>query len=189
MRSFADERILKMMKKDSSAGMEMLIDTYSGLVSYIIRSKASGTCTEEDVEECVSDVYVEFYRQLDKIDLKKGSIKAYLVTIARRWAIDRFKGALKEESHRKELDESDYYAIPDSTPGPEKTAMTKEQGAFLRKAISGLGEPDTEIIFRRYFLEQPIAEIADAVGMKRPAVSKRIERALERLKVVMEGYV
>ena len=153
MRSFTDERILKTMKKDSSAGMEMLIDTYSGLVSYIIRSKA------------------------------------YLVTIARRRAIDRFKGALKEESHRRELDESDYYAIPDSTPGPEKTAMTKEQGAFLRKAISGLGEPDTEIIFRRYFLEQPIAEIADAVGMKRPAVSKRIERALERLKVVMEGYV
>ena len=189
MRSFTDERILKMMKKDSSAGMEMLIDTYSGLVSYIIRSKASGTCTEEDVEECVSDVYVEFYRQLDKIDLKKGSIKAYLVTIARRRAIDRFKVAITEQSHRTELDESDYNAIPDCAPGPEKTAMSGEQSSFIRKAIKKLGEPDTEIIFRRYFLEQPVNEIAEAVGMKRPAVSKRIERALERLKVVMEGYV
>lgn len=188
MRSFTDERILKMMKKDSSAGMEMLIDTYSGLVTYIVRSKASGNCTEEDIEECVADVYVEFYKQLDDIDLEKGSIKAYLAVIARRRAIDRFKGALKEQSHRKELDESDYYAIPDSAPGPEKTAMTKEQGAFLRAAIAKLGEPDTDIIFRRYYLEQPVAEIADAVGMKRPAVSKRIERALERLKVLMEGY-
>ena len=120
--------------------------------------------------------------------MEKGSIKAYLAVIARRRAIDRFKGALKEQSHRKELDESDYYAIPDSAPGPEKTAMTKEQGAFLRAAIAKLGEPDTDIIFRRYYLEQPVAEIADAVGMKRPAVSKRIERALERLKVLMEGY-
>lgn len=189
MRSFTDEKILKVMAKDPSAGMEMLIDTYSGLVSYIVRSKASGTCTEEDVEECVADVYVEFYRQYERIDLNKGSIKAYLATIARRRAIDRFKVALHEQTHRTELDESDYNAIPDAAPGPEKTAMTKEKSSLLRAAIAKLGEPDTEIIFRRYFLEQPVQEIADAIGLKRPAVSKRIERALERLRVVMEGYV
>ena len=39
------------------------------------------------------------------------------------------------------------------------------------------------------FLKQFDPEIADAIGLKRPAVSKRIERALERLRVVMEGYV
>lgn len=189
MRSFEDEKILRVMKKDPSAGMEMLIDTYSGLISYIIRGRVSGNCSEEDIEECVSDVFVEFYKQVDRIDLEKGSIKAYLATIARRRAIDRFKVAITEQSHRTELDESDYNAIPDCAPGPEKIAMSGEQSAFIRKAIAKLGEPDTEIIFRRYFLEQPVNEIAEAVGMKRPAVSKRIERALERLKVVMEGYV
>ncbi|MBE5942729.1 MAG: sigma-70 family RNA polymerase sigma factor [Lachnospiraceae bacterium] len=189
MRILKDEKIMRLLKKDPSAGMDLLIETYGSLVGYIIRHKTATACQEEDVEECIADVFVDFYKQLDKIDLAKGSIKTYISTIARRRAVDYFQVAVKNKMHVAALDEETTYSTPDHAPTPESTMVMKEENSFLLEEVQKLGEPDSEILFRRYYLDQSLNEIADAIGMKRPAVSKRIARALEKLKFRMEGYV
>lgn len=189
MRILKDEKILRLLKKDPSAGMDLLIETYGSLAGYIVRHKLSSLCGEEDVEECVADVFVDFYKQIDRVDLKKGSIKTYISTIARRRAVDYFHDAIKNVTRITELDEVAYHSIPDEAPSPESSVVMNEEHSFLLKEVQKLGEPDSEILFRRYYLDQSLNEIADAIGMKRPAVSKRIARALEKLKFRMEGYV
>ncbi|MBQ9984194.1 MAG: sigma-70 family RNA polymerase sigma factor [Lachnospiraceae bacterium] len=189
MRILKDEKIMRLLEKNPSAGMDLLIETYGSLAGYIVRHKLSSTCSEEDVEECVADVFVDFYKQLDRVDLKKGSIKTYISTIARRRAVDYFQAAVKNQFHVTELDEAVSNSIPDQAPTPESTMVINEENSFLLKEVQKLGEPDGEILFRRYYLDQSLSEIADAIGMKRPAVSKRISRALEKLKFRMEGFV
>ena len=189
MRILKDEKIMRMLKKDVSAGMDLLIETYGSLVSYIIRHKTNTICSEQDIEECIADVFVDFYKQLDKVDLKKGTLKTYISTIARRRAVDYYHATLKNVMHVTELDEAMCNMIPDNAPNPLSTMLISEEKSSLLKEVERLGEPDSEILFRRYYLEQSLNEIADAIGMKRPAVSKRIERALDRLKSRMEGYV
>lgn len=189
MRILKDEKMLRMLKKSPSAGIDLLIETYGSLVGYIVRHKISSVCSEEDVEECVADVFVDFYKQLDRVDLKKGSLKTYISTIARRRAVDYFQSAVVDKSRVTVLDEVVSSSIPDSAPGPESSIVMSEENSFLLKEVQKLGEPDSEILFRRYYLDQSLNEIADAIGMKRPAVSKRISRALEKLKFRMEGYV
>lgn len=189
MRILKDEKILRLIKKDPSVGMDLLIEIYGSLAGYIIRHKLSSICPDEDVEECVADVFVDFYKQLDRVDLKKGSIKTYISTIARRRAVDYFQVAVKNKAYVTELDEAVTNSIPDQAPSPETSVVMNEENSFLLKEVQKLGEPDSEILFRRYYLDQSLNEIADAIGMKRPAVSKRISRALEKLKFRMEGYV
>ncbi len=189
MKTIRDEYILRLMKKDSQAGMDLVIETYGSLVTFIISRKISSICSESDVEECAADTFVDLYNQLDKIDLKKGSLKGYISLIARRRAIDRFNVAIREYDHMAEADESRFEIIPDDAPGPEDTVVTEETGACLIDAVKGLGEPDSEILFRRYYLEQTVNEIADALGMNRPAVSKRISRALDKLRVSLEENI
>lgn len=189
MRILKEERILRLLKKDESAGMDLLIETYGGLVNYIVRQKIASICNEQDIEECVADVFVDFYVQLDMIDLKKGSLQGYISLIARRRAIDRFNAVVKKNNHETELDEVSYHSIPDSAPGPETVIGMDETKSFLLKEVEELGDVDGEILFRRYYLEQSLNEIADATGMKRPTVSKRISRALEKLRIKMEGYI
>ncbi len=189
MRILKDEKIMRLLEKDPSAGMDLLIETYGSLAGYIVRHKLSSVCNEEDVEECVADVFVDFYKQFDRVDLKKGSIKTYISTIARRRAIDYFHVAVKDVTHVTQLDESMYNSIPDEAPTPESSMVMKESHSFLLKEVEKLGEPDSEILFRRYYLDQSLNDIAKAIGMKRPAVSKRISRALEKLKFRMEEYV
>lgn len=189
MRILKDEKIMRLLKKEPSAGMDLLIETYGSLAGYIIRHKLSSICSQEDMEECVADVFVDFYKQLDRVDLKKGSIKTYISTIARRRAVDYFHASMKDVTHLTQLDEAVSNSIPDNAPTPESFAVMNEENSFLLKEVQQLGEPDSEILFRRYYLDQSLNEIADAIGMKRPTVSKRISRALEKLKFRMEGYV
>lgn len=189
MRILKDEKMMRILKKEPSQGMDLLIETYGSLASYIIRHKLSSVCSQEDMEECIADVFVDFYKQLDKVDLSKGSIKTYISTIARRRAVDCFHTAMKKMEHLTELDETIYHTIPDKAPDPESAVLMKESDSFLLREVEKLGEPDSEILFRRYYLDQSLAEIAGILGMKRPAVSKRISRALDKLRFRMEEYV
>ncbi len=183
-----DEKILRLIKKDTQAGMDLLIETYASLAACIIRRKISSLCRESDVEECVAETFTDFYTQLDRVDLRKGSLKGYISLIARRRAIDRFNKTAKEKGMVSELDEA-VCGTADESPTPEEQTIAEETRDYLLYQVKNLGIPDSEILFRRYYLEQSLNEIAEALGMKRPTVSKRIERALERLKTVMEGYV
>ncbi len=188
MKLIRDEYILRLLKKDSQAGMELLIDEYGSLVVYIIRQRISSVCSEYDVEECAADTFTDLYESLDSIDLKKGSLKGYISLIARRRAIDRFNTAAKEKGMTA-AEEPCFDSLPDTSPDPEAAAISAETGACLLEEVRKLGEPDNEILFRRYYLEQSVNEIAQALSMKRPAVSKRIARALNKLRVSMEGYI
>lgn len=189
MRILKDEKILRLLRKDNEAGMDFLIESYGSLVKYIVSTKISSVCNEQDIEECVADVFVDFYLKLEEIDLKKGSIKGYLSLVARRRGIDKFNATIKKMNHVGDYEEEFYNSIPDNAPGPESVVELDETKSFLLKEVERLGEPDSEILFRRYYLDQSIKEIADAIHMNGPAVSKRISRALDKLKNQMEGYV
>lgn len=184
-----DEKILRLLRKNSKAGMNLLIENYGALAACIVRGRISSVCNEYDVEECVAEVFAELYEQRARIDLSKGSLKGYISLIARRRAIDKFNAAVKEINRTAELDEACNDIVSDENSAPEEAAIRREMRRILLTEVERLGIPDSEILFRRYFLEQPLEEIAKAIGMKRPAVSKRIERALAKLRIVMEEYI
>ncbi|MDE6412592.1 MAG: RNA polymerase subunit sigma-24, partial [Eubacterium sp.] len=86
-----DSALIKMIRSDQNKGLSNLIDQYTPLVYTIVRNKISSVCSAEDIEEVVSDVFITFYNQIESVDLSKGSIAAYLMTIAKRKAVDKFR--------------------------------------------------------------------------------------------------
>jgi len=179
----SDSEILDLIKYDPSAGMKRLMDDYSGLVYYIVNGKLNGR--QQDVEECVSDVFVEFYNKIDEMDLDKGSIKAYLATMAARRGIDYFR----KQAGRDNEDIDEFAELRgDEGDNPENSILETERRQKILQAVKDLGEPDSTIIFRRYFLGQQVKEIAEDLDMKGNSVTKRISRALETLKSGLEEF-
>ena len=60
----------------------------------------------------------------------------------------------------------------------------------LLDQIRMLGEPDATIIMMKYFYDAAPDQIAKTVGMKQPAVRKRLSRAMKRLRDLLgkNGY-
>ena len=90
-----DQTLLEHLARDPEEGMAELMQRYTGLVW----SAASGYLRDpEDIKECVNDTFAEFYRERERFDPEKGSLKLYLATIARRRAIDRLRASGRTEA-------------------------------------------------------------------------------------------
>lgn len=64
--------------------------------------------------------------------------------------------------------------------------MEHQQTAWLVDHINHLGEQDRTVIYCRYALELPEAEIAAVLGCARGTVKSRLHRALGRLRERLE---
>lgn len=174
-----DKKLLQQLKRDKDKGLGLLIDTYSGYVYKIVASVILSAGTREDAEECASDVFLTFYNRIDEIDLAKGTVKGYIGVIAKRKAIDAYR---KLEKQARSLSDSD------EEPSVEEKSLSYEDKQLLYKAVKDLGEPDTEIVTRRYFLGESSKEIAEALGdISEKAVQKRLERSIKKLRTVLGG--
>lgn len=175
-----DKEILDKLKKDKDSGLSVVIDLYSGLLYKIVASVILPSGSKEDVEECISDTFLSFYGQVEKIDLEKASIKSYLAVIARRKAIDFYRRS--KDKYQLSLDEMQARECI-----TEDFTFNLERKRVILTALKELGEPDTTIITRKYFLGETAAQIASALAMSESAVQKRLERSRAKLKLELGG--
>ena len=85
-----DRELLQILQKNPENGMRLVMKEYTGLCYYIVKQKLADFSAEE-IEECVSDVFLAFYHQYTAIDLERGSIKGFLSVLSRRKAVDRWR--------------------------------------------------------------------------------------------------
>lgn len=179
-----DSGLIKLIKENPQKGMIFLMEQYTGLVYTIVKNRISAVCSLEDIEETVSDVFVAFYNQIENVDLKKGSLSAYLMIIAKRKAVDKLRSSCKQ--YEINTDEGDYIEIPDSF-NLENEAERNELAARLTTEINALGEPDSTIIYRRYYFGDSSKTIAALTGLTDDNVRKRQQRALKKLENKLKG--
>lgn len=173
----------QLMAQSPEKGRRALIDQYSGLVYAIVYSKLQGLGSREDVEDCVSDVFVKLFRSADGFHEEGGSLKAYISVIARHTAVDAFRRLSYQQSRTVSIEEETMLPASDD---PVETVEKRMRAAQLWQCIRSLGEPDTSILIRQYFYEQTAKEIARALSMSAEAVQKRSLRARGRLRTMLE---
>lgn len=186
-----DPEYLAICRSNPSQGLSLIMDAYINLVYSIIKGKISLYGCEEDIKECVSDVFLEFYQQLDQIDLSKGSIKAYLAKIATHKGIDCYRKLMRIHGKTTFLEsfEETNQDIIQLKGSPDHLILQKEERNIISDAIKSLGEPDSEIFIRRYYLGQSTKEIAGTMHIKPNTIDKKISRGLKKLRFMLGGML
>ena len=185
MEQIQEETILALLIDKPAEGIRILTAQYGGLVYSITWRRLQGCLRKEDIVS--PNVFFELYRCRDKIDLSKGSLKTFLLTIAERQAIryyerktDKFdKISLQEQLEKGEEPLSDHNV--------EQQTIQKEESRLLIEAIKGLGEPTASIVIQKYYYGMTAKEIGQRAGLSKNAVEKRLKRGLEKLKMVLQS--
>ena len=81
-----DALIVRYIKKKKEKGMDMLIDNYRGLITSVVR-KHLGTLQNYE-EECVNDVLLLIWNNIESFDKGKNELKNWVCAIAKHKAID-----------------------------------------------------------------------------------------------------
>jgi RNA polymerase sigma-70 factor (ECF subfamily) len=178
-----DESLLKELSLDPEKGLTRLMDTYMGLVYSIVKNKLGLIFGKEDIEECVSTVFFEFFKQRDSIDLSKGSIKSFLAVIAKRRAVDLYREKCKAVNKTEYIDGNTFECVK------ELCMMDIETKHVLIEGIKDLGSPDSEIFIRKYYFGQSTKMIADLLGIKVNTIDKKISRGLVKLREALGGVL
>ena len=134
---------------------------------------------EQDIEECVSDAFIELWRHPEKYDPTRGSLKSYLCTITKSRAIDIWRRKTKEnvvslEDYMENEAADDRFDITDYCE--------------LYEAVRNLEEPTREIIVRRYFHDEKPVKIAKRLGLPIKEVENRLYRGKKALSESLSEY-
>lgn len=172
-----EEKLIENLKKQKRGSLEKAIDIYTPYVSVIVYNIIGGIMTKEDVEETVSDVFVSLWRNTQALDKEKGSIRAYLGTIARNAA----RKKLRSSAHHSDLDEN----ITALYGNPDKEAENKEETAMLLELINDLGEPDAEIFLRHYWYGEKTSKISAVTGICKSTITTKLHRGRKKLREIL----
>lgn len=182
--TISDEAIIELYwNRDESAIEEtdLKYKNYLYSVAYnIVHGRA-------DCEECLNDTYLAAWKAMPPS--KPNVLKAFLTTITRRIAINRFHSNLRHSEMTVALSELEAFLTDGESVDSRLDA--KELGRVISDFVRRLPQRRRFIFMSRYYAAEPIDTIAKELDLSRSMVNKElaaIKRALKE-KLESEGYI
>jgi RNA polymerase sigma-70 factor (ECF subfamily) len=168
----------KLLSKDEKT-LELLIEKYHKLLWLIAENTLKGMGQPEDVEECVSDVYIRLWKKPGAFDPDRGTIKTYLSIMTKSMALNRYKIMAKYYEAKSNITKDEY------EEDISELVCREERSGELLDAIRGLKEPDPEIFIRRYIFGEKASDVASRLGMDAKDIENRLYRGKNKLKSIL----
>ena len=176
-----DEKLITAIKNGDEAAVAQVIDKYSRLLWKVASAVLKNVGQEQDVEECVADVFISLWQHPEKYDANRGGLRTWLCIKARSCALDRYR----EISRRSTLPLEAAAAACAAEVWEQVDA--EEMRHAIAAAVDTLALREREILIRRYHYEQKPREIALALGIPVKAVDNSLYRAKRKLREELEG--
>lgn len=154
---------------DNGAWRELYMQHSSPVLGYLRSQRAPSP------EDLLGEVWLQAVRDLHRFDGDERGFRAWLLSIAHHRLLD----ARRSISRRPvELGSEPGDTIVDATALPEAQLLAEQE---LSELLEGLPERQRSLLYLRFVLDMPQAEVADVMGMSTPAVKMLQGRSLRAL--------
>jgi RNA polymerase sigma-70 factor, ECF subfamily len=129
-------------------------------------------------EEATQDTFVKLWSRARLYLAERGPFVFWLLTIARRTALDRLRLESRRPALSESLDLSDEWrALPDAATLPEESRWRS-----LHFAVQALSLQHRQVIELAYYLGLSQSEIAEVLGWPLGTVKTRMRAAMQLLR-------
>lgn len=140
----------------------------------------------EAAEEVTLDVYTQVWRQAHTYDRTRGAPGAWLMTLARTRAIDRFRAGAAEHGRIESLDAVELFVSGDDSP--EQDVEGQERRRYVQQALAILTAEQRQAIALAYFYGLSQSEIAEKLQLPLGTVKTRIRLGMIKLREALAPY-
>lgn len=178
----ADDRAaLERMARGDQAGLAELYDRHGRLVySLVLRIVRD----QGDAEDVTQEVFTQAWRQASRFQADRGTVAAWLVTLARTRAIDVWR---KRRVRPQLMDEAAPPDRSDEGPLQDLRLVTDEQASSIRQALHRLPTLQRTAIELAFFDGLTHTEIASELELPLGTVKTRVRQGLLRLRDHLMG--
>lgn len=198
---WAEDALRRGLMERNPRALEALIARYSREITYFVRVVLEGIGTLQDAEECVNDLFIAVWEEIESFDTARGTLRTWLTMRAKYLALDRRRQIQRRQAiagvnatqaaardHEEERPPADVIAeSQDQSESLDHLLERRERHAQLRRALEDLPELDRLLVYLRYFRLDPTEEIAARTGLTRRAIDTRLWRARKMLREAMEA--
>lgn len=171
-----DETIITGIQRRDERVIDDVIAKYSKLLWPIAGAVLKNVGSEQDVEECIADVFIHLWEHPDKYDPQRGTLKSWLCMVTRCRAIDCYRTLSKHSTVPLES------AMMAGRMGVQDALLQEETKRELISAVHALADIERDILIRRYFYEQKPREIAKALDLTVKQVDNYLFRSKQKLR-------
>jgi RNA polymerase sigma-70 factor (ECF subfamily) len=209
---WSDDDLAQRLSEHDPEALETLIARYSREIFYFIRLVLDGIGVTQDAEECVNDLFVAVWQEIDSFDTNRGTLRTWLTMRGKYIALDRRRQLMRRQTHN--MQSADEYRQWNSSEGAgyrrsgswgyesdnrvalpahpdasmEVLLEQSERREELRQALATLPELDRYLIYQRYFKFASTEELATKTGLTRHAVDTRLWRARKNLREALKEH-
>ncbi|MEV3980377.1 ECF RNA polymerase sigma factor SigK [Nonomuraea sp. NPDC049758] len=170
------EELLQAVGKGDRGAFERLYDVLAprvyGLVLRVLRDRAHS-------EEVAQEVMVEVWRSAARYEPARGSVMAWVLTIAHRRAVDRVRAAQAGTDREERAARLEPHRCFDEVA---ELVVGRLEGERLRRCLDNLTELQRESVTFAYYGGYSYREVAELVKAPLPTVKTRMRDGLIRLR-------
>ena len=138
-----------------------------------------------DAEEVTLDVYSQVWRSAAVYSAQRGSVVAWLLTLARSRAIDRLRARLNRQNREEPLGDSPTFCATGGTP--EDSAANEQTRQKIQRALNSLSLHQREAVELAYFSGRSHSEVAAYLDIPLGTIKTRIRMGIMKLREELRG--
>jgi RNA polymerase sigma factor (sigma-70 family) len=131
------------------------------------------TVGPDEAEDCFQETFISALRAYPRLK-KDSNLRAWVLTIAHRKALDLFRARKRRPVPVEEVPEQ---AVPAGSPNGRSEVWT---------AARDLPSKQREALLYRFAADLPYSDVADALGCTEEAARQRVSEAVRNLRKVMQ---
>jgi RNA polymerase sigma-70 factor (ECF subfamily) len=175
-RVLEDRALVAAVAAQQQDALERLYDRYQAMVYHLALKVLN---RRESAEEVVYEVFWQVWREAGRYDARRGSVGAWLATLARSRAIDAFRAGRGERPGEEDV--TAHAIAADPKEGPEETVELGQRASLVRAALDSLPPDQRTALELAFFRGLSHSEIAEHLAEPLGTVKTRIRSAMLRL--------
>src|SRR6266403_189320 len=175
----SDVDLMLGIQAEDADALSQLYDRYNGIVKALILRIIHN---DSEADDLLQEVFMEIWNQAKNFSAQKGKPLGWMVTLARRRAIDGLRKkqayARAEERLQNEIEQQPDAWVHNAT---EEEIVLSDTRALIRKVIKGLPPPQQQAIDLAFFRGMSQREIAAKTNTPLGTVKTRLELGLKKI--------
>ncbi len=165
---------MQRVQAGDEAAFAALYDDLSGVVFGTVKRILRDPAMSEEVTQ---EVFVEFWRTAARFDPERASVSTWVVTLARRRAVDRVR---REQSQRDRIERSAGQRS-DDVELTDDTVVSSIESERVSRAVAELPDEQRVVIEMAFIDGDSHGVIAERLGLPLGTVKGRVRLGLKRL--------
>lgn len=178
-----DEQLMLAIQAQDEAALASLYHRHAPLLRTIVSRVINN---DTDADDLLQEIFCEVWRLADHYSEDKGKALGWLVTLARRRAIDKLrkKQAYQRAEERLRIDTQ---SVPSNAThaGADDDAIASDRAEILQRIIATLPEAQRDALRLAFYHGMSQREIAAHSGIPLGTIKTRLELAVRKVRTAV----